>query len=91
MYPALRRPHLHPVKDKTVWEMHDSPHLWGDKEGCAVLRLELPRGLLTKIVERIPCLPGLVEEFLNSRDCSSGTVGGELLYFVSPSGTPMAE
>lgn len=30
-------------------------------------------------------------EFLKGSDCSSDTVGGELLHFVSPSGTPMAE
>lgn len=56
-----------------------------------MLRLELPRGLLTEIVEHIPCLPGLVKKFFNSSDCSSDTVGGELLHFESPSGTPMAE
>lgn len=56
-----------------------------------MLGLELRRGLLSKIVERIPCLAGLVAEFLKGSDCSSDTVGGELLHFVSPSRTPMAE
>lgn len=55
-----------------------------------MLRLGLPRGLLTKIVERILCLAGLIEEFLNISDCSSDTVGGELLHVVSPSGAAMA-
>lgn len=54
----------------------------GGQRECGVLRLELPRGLLTQIVERIPCLAGLVEEFLNSNDCSSDIVGGELLHFT---------
>lgn len=54
-----------------------------------MLGLELPRGLLTKIVEP-HSLPGWAE-FLKGSDCSSDTVGGELLHFVSPSGTPMAE